>query len=36
MIDDYVELQKHVLAVWDSSGMTDAEIAGAALRRCNP
>lgn len=30
MIEDYGELQKRVLAVWDSSGMTDAEIAGAA------
>lgn len=30
MIEDYGELQKRVLAVWDSSGMTDAEIAEAA------
>lgn len=27
MIEDYEELQKRVLAVWDSSGMTDVEIA---------
>lgn len=30
MIDDYEELQKRVLAVWDSSGMTDVEIAEAS------
>ncbi|MBS7403106.1 MAG: helix-turn-helix transcriptional regulator [Oscillospiraceae bacterium] len=30
MIDDYGELQKRVLAVWDSSGMSDAEIAEAS------
>ena len=30
MIDDYGELQKRVLTVWDSSGMTDAEIAEAS------
>lgn len=30
MIDDYEELQKRVLDVWDSSGMTDVEIAEAS------
>lgn len=30
MIEDYEELQKRVLAVWDSSGMTDVEIAEAS------
>lgn len=30
MVDDYGELQKRVLTVWDSSGMSDAEIAEAS------
>lgn len=30
MIEDYEELQKRVLAVWDSSDMTDVEIADAS------